>query len=48
MGAWTTLRWDEPLRCGTSTHEWVTISQCSEFHYLRTGRYSVLTGGIWP
>jgi hypothetical protein len=48
MGAWTTLRWDEPLRCGTSTYDGVTISQCSEFHYLRTGRYSVLTGGIWP
>ena len=48
MGAWNTLPWDEPLRCGSSTYESVTITSCSEFHYARVWRHSVLTGGMWP
>jgi hypothetical protein len=48
MGAWTTARWDEPLRCGVDTYSWGTTSYCTDFHDVKTGRYSVITGGIWP
>jgi hypothetical protein len=48
MGAWTTTRWDEPVRCGVDTYSWGTASYCTDFHDVKTSRYSVITGGIWP